>query len=102
MTGIGAPFSFPAADQTAKPPPLHDLRLWQKARADAVEAISSVAVCTALCLQIDRYADTKLCSETMFGLSSRAVVKAIKAERPESTQSGSSLAPDQFTTMTRW
>ena len=28
MTGIGAPCSFPAADQTAKPPPLHDLRLW--------------------------------------------------------------------------
>jgi hypothetical protein len=64
----------------------------QKAPRLCSGGYKSVAVCTALCLQIDRYADMKLCSETMFGLSPRVVVKAIKAERPESTRSGSSGA----------
>ena len=59
----------------------------QKARAYAVEAISSVAVCTSF--------------GNYVRFVTRLVVKAIKAERPESTQSGSSLAPHQFTTMTQ-
>jgi SAM-dependent methyltransferase len=50
-------------------------------------------LCHLPCLQIDRYPDTKLCSETMLGLSGTAVVKAIKAERPVSTPNGCSVAP---------
>ncbi len=71
----------------------------QKARVYAVEAISSVAICTALCLQIDRFADTKLCSETMFGLSHE---QSLKRSRPSgrSRPKAEARAPDQFTTMT--
>jgi hypothetical protein len=36
----------------------------------------------------------------MLGLSGTAVVKAIKAERPVSTLSGSSFAPAEFTPVT--
>ena len=82
-----APSRQPIKRQNLHPSTTFDCGLpdRQRARAYAVEAISSVAVCTALCLQIDRYPDTKLCSETMLGLSGTAVVKAIKAERPVST-----------------
>jgi hypothetical protein len=37
----------------------------------------------------------------MLGLSGTAVVKAIKAERPVSTLSGSSFGPAEFTPVTR-
>ena len=52
-----APSRQPIKRQNLHPSTTFDCGLpdRQRARADAVEAISSVAVCTALCLHIDRF-----------------------------------------------